>query len=117
MGGRSRTRWAAVALGVTGLLCAVLGAVMIVVVPSLIRQQVLKVGESARGSGRPARGSRALGQQLPTSPHPHGPGPGAQGLCWRHGAWVTDHSGPDLSLRGLGPRTGEEQDQAARGAA
>uniref|UniRef100_A0A8C6F051 Scavenger receptor class B member 1 n=1 Tax=Marmota marmota marmota TaxID=9994 RepID=A0A8C6F051_MARMA len=42
MGGRSRTRWAAVALGVTGLLCAVLGAVMIVVVPSLIRQQVLK---------------------------------------------------------------------------
>ncbi|XP_047416937.1 scavenger receptor class B member 1 isoform X3 [Sciurus carolinensis] len=42
MGGRSRARRAAVALGVTGLLCAVLGAVMIVVVPSLIRQQVLK---------------------------------------------------------------------------
>uniref|UniRef100_A0A8D2AW16 Scavenger receptor class B member 1 n=1 Tax=Sciurus vulgaris TaxID=55149 RepID=A0A8D2AW16_SCIVU len=42
MGGRSRARRAAVALGVMGLLCAVLGAVMIVVVPSLIRQQVLK---------------------------------------------------------------------------
>lgn len=42
MGGRSRARWAAGALGVTGLLCGVLGAVMIVVVPSLIRQQVHK---------------------------------------------------------------------------
>nr|AAR12144.1 scavenger receptor class B member 1 [Tupaia belangeri]ABY84055.1 scavenger receptor class B member 1 antigen [Tupaia belangeri] len=42
MGGRARARWVAVAVGVTGLLCAVLGAVMIVMVPSLIKQQVLK---------------------------------------------------------------------------
>ncbi|XP_007936301.1 scavenger receptor class B member 1 [Orycteropus afer afer] len=42
MGSRTRARRAAVALGVTGLLCAMLGAVMIVVVPSFIQQQVLK---------------------------------------------------------------------------
>ncbi|KAM8918117.1 scavenger receptor class B member 1 isoform 2-T2 [Lycaon pictus] len=42
MGSRSRARWAAAGLGFTGLLCAVLGAVMIVVVPTLIKQQVLK---------------------------------------------------------------------------
>ncbi|XP_004844031.1 scavenger receptor class B member 1 isoform X1 [Heterocephalus glaber] len=42
MGGRSRARWAAAALGITGLLCAALGAVMIVVLPSFIRQQVAK---------------------------------------------------------------------------
>ncbi|XP_020041348.1 scavenger receptor class B member 1 isoform X2 [Castor canadensis] len=42
MGGRTGARWAAVALGVTGLLCAVLGAVMIALVPSLIKQQVHK---------------------------------------------------------------------------
>jgi hypothetical protein len=45
MGGRTGARWAAVALGVTGLLCAVLGAVMIALVPSLIKQQVHKVGD------------------------------------------------------------------------
>ncbi|XP_069880983.1 scavenger receptor class B member 1 isoform X4 [Dipodomys merriami] len=42
MGGRSRARWAAAALGVAGLLCAVLGAVMIGMVPSIIEQQVFK---------------------------------------------------------------------------
>ncbi|KAM9194866.1 scavenger receptor class B member 1 [Dugong dugon] len=42
MGSRAGVRWATAALGVTGLLCAVLGAVMIVLVPSLIEQQVLK---------------------------------------------------------------------------
>ncbi|KAL4687369.1 hypothetical protein H8959_019497 [Pygathrix nigripes] len=42
MGGPAKARWAAAALGVAGLLCAVLGAVMIVMVPSLIKQQVLK---------------------------------------------------------------------------
>ncbi|XP_023576256.1 scavenger receptor class B member 1 isoform X2 [Octodon degus] len=42
MGGRSRARKAAAVLGVTGLLCAALGAVMILLVPSLIRQQVAK---------------------------------------------------------------------------
>lgn len=48
MGSHARTRWAAAALGFTGLLCAVLGAVMIVAVPSLIKQQVYKVGEGRR---------------------------------------------------------------------
>ncbi|XP_004709675.1 scavenger receptor class B member 1 isoform X1 [Echinops telfairi] len=42
MGSRARARWAATGLGVFGLLCAVLGAVMILVVPSLMKQQVLK---------------------------------------------------------------------------
>jgi len=42
MGSRSRARRAAAVLGFTGLLCAVLGAVMIVVVPTLIKQQALK---------------------------------------------------------------------------
>ncbi|XP_073737400.1 scavenger receptor class B member 1 isoform X1 [Callorhinus ursinus] len=42
MGSRARARRAAAVLGFTGLLCAVLGAVMIVVVPTLIKQQVLK---------------------------------------------------------------------------
>ncbi|XP_048199086.1 scavenger receptor class B member 1 isoform X1 [Perognathus longimembris pacificus] len=42
MGGRSRARWAAAALGVTGLLCAVLGALMVGLGPSFIKQQVLK---------------------------------------------------------------------------
>ncbi|XP_003461673.1 scavenger receptor class B member 1 isoform X1 [Cavia porcellus] len=42
MGGRSRGRRAAAALGVAGLLCAALGVVMIILVPSLIRQQVAK---------------------------------------------------------------------------
>lgn len=53
------------ALGVVGLLCAALGAVMIVVVPSLIEQQVLKVGRAltpGRGSGvgAPARDAKPL---------------------------------------------------------
>ncbi|EPY89725.1 hypothetical protein CB1_000083008 [Camelus ferus] len=43
MGSHVRARRAAVALGFAGLLCAVLGAVMIVMVPSIIKQQVLKV--------------------------------------------------------------------------
>ncbi|XP_039735185.1 scavenger receptor class B member 1 isoform X1 [Pteropus medius] len=42
MGSRARARWVAGALGFTGLLCAVLGAVMIVAVPSIIKQLVLK---------------------------------------------------------------------------
>ncbi|XP_008837471.1 scavenger receptor class B member 1 isoform X2 [Nannospalax galili] len=42
MGGSSRARWVVLGLGALGLLCAVLGAVMIVKVPSLIEQQVLK---------------------------------------------------------------------------
>ncbi|XP_012664499.1 scavenger receptor class B member 1 isoform X1 [Otolemur garnettii] len=42
MGGQAKARWAAAGVGVAGLLCAVLGAVMIVMVPSLIKQQVLK---------------------------------------------------------------------------
>ncbi|XP_016058666.1 PREDICTED: scavenger receptor class B member 1 [Miniopterus natalensis] len=42
MGRSARARWAAAALGFFGLLCAVLGAVMMVSVPSMIKQQVLK---------------------------------------------------------------------------
>uniref|UniRef100_A0A8C9DUD0 Scavenger receptor class B member 1 n=1 Tax=Prolemur simus TaxID=1328070 RepID=A0A8C9DUD0_PROSS len=42
MGGHAKARGAAAALGVLGLLCAVLGAVMIALLPSLIEQQVLK---------------------------------------------------------------------------
>uniref|UniRef100_A0A8C5USP8 Scavenger receptor class B member 1 n=1 Tax=Microcebus murinus TaxID=30608 RepID=A0A8C5USP8_MICMU len=42
MGCHARARGAAAALGVLGLLCAVLGTVMIVMLPSLIKQQVLK---------------------------------------------------------------------------
>lgn len=42
MGSRVRARWVVVALGCTGLLCAVLGAVMIVTLPSIIKQQVYK---------------------------------------------------------------------------
>ncbi|XP_037672711.1 scavenger receptor class B member 1 isoform X2 [Choloepus didactylus] len=42
MGSRARARRVAAALGLIGLLCAVLGAVMIVMVPTVIRQQVLK---------------------------------------------------------------------------
>lgn len=77
MGSRARARRAAAVLGFTGLLCAVLGAVMIVLVPTLIKQQVLKVGEgrqpgpprsglegSGRLGGRAARG-RASGSRDP----------------------------------------------------
>ncbi|XP_036027961.1 scavenger receptor class B member 1 [Onychomys torridus] len=42
MGGSARARWVAVGLGVLGVLCAALGVVMILLVPSLIKQQVLK---------------------------------------------------------------------------
>ncbi|XP_037016778.2 scavenger receptor class B member 1 isoform X1 [Artibeus jamaicensis] len=42
MGKCIRARWVVVALGCAGLLCAVLGAVMIVAVPSIIKQQVHK---------------------------------------------------------------------------
>ncbi|XP_069921780.1 scavenger receptor class B member 1 isoform X1 [Oryctolagus cuniculus] len=42
MGGRARARRAAAGLGVVGLLCAVVGAVLIAAVPPLIRQMVLK---------------------------------------------------------------------------
>ncbi|KAF5927107.1 hypothetical protein HPG69_010609 [Diceros bicornis minor] len=42
MASRTRARRAAAALGCTGLLCAVLGAVMLVMVPSIMKQQVLK---------------------------------------------------------------------------
>lgn len=53
MGGSSRARWVAVGLGALGLLCAALGVVMIFMVPSLIKQQVLKVSDaSSGGSGR-----------------------------------------------------------------
>lgn len=39
---RVRARWGVAALGCTGLLCAVLGAVMIVKLPSIVKQQVYK---------------------------------------------------------------------------
>ncbi|KAF6278450.1 scavenger receptor class B member 1 [Rhinolophus ferrumequinum] len=39
---RVRARWGVAALGCTGLLCAVLGAVMIVTLPSIVKQQVYK---------------------------------------------------------------------------
>nr|AAC23892.1 type II pneumocyte CD36-related class B scavenger receptor [Rattus norvegicus] len=42
MGGSSRARWVALGLGVLGLLCAALGVIVILMVPSLIKQQVLK---------------------------------------------------------------------------
>ncbi|XP_077015685.1 scavenger receptor class B member 1 isoform X2 [Tamandua tetradactyla] len=42
MGSRARARRVVAALGLLGLLCAVLGAVMIVLVPTVIRQQILK---------------------------------------------------------------------------
>ncbi|XP_006894687.1 PREDICTED: scavenger receptor class B member 1 [Elephantulus edwardii] len=42
MGSRAGARRAAAALGITGLLCAGLGAVMIALLPKLIHQQVLK---------------------------------------------------------------------------
>lgn len=56
MGSRARARRAAAMLGFLGLLCAVLGAVMIVMVPTLIKQQVLKVGEGRRPGPAPGRG-------------------------------------------------------------
>lgn len=77
MGGCAKARWAAAALGFLGLLCAVLGAVMIISVPSLIKQQVLKVGDGRR------RGLEGLGAEqrigegpLPTSPVLSQPGRG-----------------------------------------
>lgn len=79
MGSRVRARWVVAALGCTGLLCAVLGAVMIVTLPSIIKQQVYKVGEGRRqGSGgrwaprgpeRLSSGER-MGGQRPTSAYP-----------------------------------------------
>ncbi|XP_066227271.1 scavenger receptor class B member 1 [Saccopteryx leptura] len=42
MGSRAKARWTAALLGFTGLLCIVLGGVMIVAVPSIIKQQVHK---------------------------------------------------------------------------
>lgn len=42
MGVSSRARWVALGLGVLGLLCAALGVIMILMVPSLIKEQVLK---------------------------------------------------------------------------
>ena len=56
MGSRARARRAAAMLGFLGLLCAVLGAVMIVMVPTLIKQQVLKVCEGRRPGPAPGRG-------------------------------------------------------------
>lgn len=55
MGSRARARRTAAALGVTGLLFAVLGAVMIVVLPWIIKQQVIKVC----GGRRPGPASAA----------------------------------------------------------
>lgn len=63
MGSRTGARRAAAALGCAGLLCAVLGAVMVVMVPSLIKQQVLKVGEGRRPGVR-ARGPGLEGSGL-----------------------------------------------------
>lgn len=51
MGGSSRARWVALGLGALGLLFAALGVVMILMVPSLIKQQVLKVSEVSWGDG------------------------------------------------------------------
>lgn len=42
MGGSARARWVTVGLGVLGVLCIALGVVMILVVPSLMKQEVLK---------------------------------------------------------------------------
>ncbi|KAM8818185.1 scavenger receptor class B member 1 isoform 2-T3 [Rhynchonycteris naso] len=42
MGSRAKARWTAALLGFTGLLCIVLGGLMIVAVPSIIKQQVHK---------------------------------------------------------------------------
>lgn len=71
MGRRARACWAAAALGCTGLLCAVLGAVMIVAVPSIIKQQVHKVGA---GPGRGLEGLGAGGAGGAAA-HLHGPAP------------------------------------------
>lgn len=92
MGSRSRARRAAAVLGFTGLLCAVLGAVMIVVVPTLIKQQVLKVGAGRRpgleGAGR--RGGRAAGGRASRSRDRRpGSGPRSPGSAERiaRGSW------------------------------
>lgn len=64
----------ALGLGILGLLCAVLGVVMILMVPSLIKQQVLKVSEVSWGVG----GGEGIGTQGTTvelpSHHQGGPG-------------------------------------------
>lgn len=69
MGGSARARWVAVGLGVVGLLCAVLGVVMILVMPSLIKQQVLKVSDASSGGA-----GRRVGQWRFPPSHLGGPG-------------------------------------------
>lgn len=69
MGGSARARWVAVGLGVLGVLCAALGVVMILLVPSLIKQQVLKVSDSSSGGE-----GRRVGHWRYPSHHLGGPG-------------------------------------------
>lgn len=95
MGSRSRARWAAGALGCFGLLCAVLGIVMIAAVPSIIKQQILKVGAGRR---RGARGRRA--PRRPGAPEHRGH-PSAQRRGRRS---VQRPSTPSDPGRGWGPR-------------
>lgn len=67
--------WGTAALSFTGVLCAVLGAVMIVELPSIIKQQVHKVGERPQhGLEDPGRqrGPRALLSKGETRAHREG---------------------------------------------
>lgn len=85
----TRARWAVAALGCAGLLCAVLGAVMILAVPTIIKQQVYKVSAGPRwgleGPGTEVRAGEAAAH-LP-SPTPTGRRLGAKdgsyGPRWR----------------------------------
>ena len=97
MGSRSRARRVVAALGFAGLLCAVLGVIMIVMVPSIIKQQVLKVGE------RPGRGSvhavpsGAGGRWAPRRAGCPGPGPLSTGETRGH------EEGPLATFPGTSP--------------
>lgn len=89
MGNLSRARRVTAALGFIGLLFAVLGIIMIVMVPSIIKQQVLKVGEGlglgpmrgipseAGGRWAPGKARRAAGglETRCRDPRALGPGP------------------------------------------
>lgn len=69
MGGSARARWVTVGLGVLGVLCIALGVVMILVVPSLMKQEVLKVSDASSGEA-----GRRVGQwRFLPSHHQGGP--------------------------------------------
>lgn len=128
MGGCAKAGWAAAALGVLGLLCAVLGAVMIVSVPSLIREQILKVGAGARapggggggagglGAGRGGGARRSGAAPLPTAPpvwlRVGAPWGWAGGALGRPG-WPTTRE-PDLALGAAPTRPGLERGDGER---